>query len=152
MLLLRDAGPHVPGPFASDSIVPIPPPRTPLPPEAATAGTTRFSFIAYGDTRGRHDGVQLQAEHQLVIESMLASMKRLNGTPDAIRFVGQSGDAVQNGPIAAQLMVSYIPLIDRLTQEGGVPYFLAPGNHGSGTASSSDSTPTSRTIRRNSTL
>ena len=119
---------------ASDSIVPIVPPRIQLPSEAASAGVTRFSFIAYGDTRGRHDGVQLQAEHQLVIESMLQTIKRLAGTPDAIRFVLQSGDAVQNGAIARQLTVSYIPLIDRLTQEGGVWYFLAPGNHEVGNA------------------
>ena len=30
---------------------PIDPPATPLPSEAASAGVTRFSFIAYGDTR-----------------------------------------------------------------------------------------------------
>ena len=47
------------------------PPRTPIPPEAATADVKRFSFVVYGDTRGRHDGVELQAEHQLVIEAML---------------------------------------------------------------------------------
>lgn len=114
---------------AADSIVPSLAPRTPLPPEAATAGVTRFSFITYGDTRGRHDGVQIQAEHELVIESMLGTIKRFAGTPDAITFVVQSGDAIQNGAIAAQLSVSYIPLINRLTQEGGIPYFLSVGNH-----------------------
>jgi hypothetical protein len=41
----------------------------------------------------------------------------------------QSGDAVVNGAMATQLNVSYIPLINRLTQEGNVPYFLAVGNH-----------------------
>ncbi|MFI5312415.1 MAG: metallophosphoesterase family protein, partial [Gemmatimonadales bacterium] len=30
--------------------------------------------------------------------------------------------------------VSYVPLINRLTQEGGVPYFLAVGNHDVGNA------------------
>jgi hypothetical protein len=113
----------------ADSIVPSLPPRTPLPPEAATAGITRFSFIAYGDTRGRHDGVELQAEHTLVVESMLATIKRAAGTPDAIKFVVQSGDAIQDGSIAKQLTVSYLPLINRLTQEGDVPYFLSVGNH-----------------------
>jgi 3',5'-cyclic AMP phosphodiesterase CpdA len=119
----------------TDSIVPSLPPRTPLPSEAASAGITRFSFITYGDTRGRHDGVELQAEHTLVIESMLATIKKAATTSDPIRFVVQSGDAVQNGAIAKQLSVSYIPLINRLTQEGGVPYFLSVGNHdvGSGT-------------------
>ncbi|HEY7396015.1 MAG TPA: metallophosphoesterase, partial [Gemmatimonadaceae bacterium] len=113
----------------ADSIVPSLPPRTPLPPEAATAGITRFSFIAYGDTRGRHDGVELQAEHTLVVESMLATIKRAAATPDAIKFVVQSGDAIQDGSIAKQLTVSYLPLINRLTQEGDVPYFLSVGNH-----------------------
>ena len=100
------------------------PPRTPLPPEAATAGITKFSFITYGDTRGRHDGVEVQAEHELVIESMLGTIKRAATSADPIRFVLQSGDAIQDGSIAKQLSVSYIPLINRLTQDGGVPYFL----------------------------
>ena len=43
-------------PATADSIVPSLPPRTPLPPEASTAGVTRFSFITYGDTRGRQEG------------------------------------------------------------------------------------------------
>ncbi len=109
-------------------------PRVPLPPEAATASLTRFSFIAYGDTRGRHDGTALQAEHQLVVESMLATIARAATGPDPIRFVVQSGDAVNNGTFATQLNVSYIPLINRLTQEGGVPYFLSVGNHDVGNA------------------
>ena len=119
----------------ADSIVSSLPPRAPLPSESATAGVTRFSFIAYGDTRGRHDGVDVQAEHTLVIESMLGTIKKAASGPDAILFVLQSGDAIQNGSIARQLSVSYIPLINRLTQEGGVPYFLSVGNHdvGSGT-------------------
>ena len=104
-------------------------PATPLPSEAASAGVTRFSFIAYGDTRGRHDGVELQAEHGLVIESMLATIKRAAAAGDPIRFVLQSGDAVANGSIAAMWSVSYVPLINRLTQAGGVPYFLSVGNH-----------------------
>ena len=123
---------HVAGaqaPVAGDSVVATLPPRTPLPAEAATAGITKFSFIAYGDTRGRHDGVSLQAEHTLVIESMLATIKKAAATTDPIRFVVQSGDAVQDGSVAKQLSVSYIPLINRLTQDGGVPYFLAVGNH-----------------------
>ncbi|HTE45336.1 MAG TPA: metallophosphoesterase [Gemmatimonadaceae bacterium] len=118
----------------ADSIVATLPPRTPLPPEAATAGITKFSFITYGDTRGRHDGVDVQAEHTLVIESMLGTIKRATATADPIRFVVQSGDAVQNGGIAKQLTVSYIPLINRLTQEGRVPYFLSVGNHDVGSS------------------
>jgi Predicted phosphohydrolases len=121
-------------PATNDTIVPSLPPRAPLPPEQSTAGVTRFSFIAYGDTRGRHDGVELQAEHMLVVESMLATIKRAAPGPDAIKFVLQSGDAIQNGSIARQLSVSYIPLINRLTQEAGVPYFLSVGNHDVGNA------------------
>lgn len=103
-------------------------PKAPLPSEAATAAITKFSFIAYGDTRGRHDGDDIQAEHRLVVESMLQTIKATAAT-DPIRFVLQSGDAVVNGGSARQLAVSYVPLINRLTQEGGVPYFLSVGNH-----------------------
>ncbi len=118
-------------PPARDTMITAPTlaPKTPLPSESASASITKFSFIAYGDTRGRHDGLELQAEHTLVVEGMLAAIKRAAATPDPIRFVVQSGDAVVNGAIAKQLNVSYIPLINRLTQEGGVPYFLAVGNH-----------------------
>ena len=112
-----------------DSVVAITPPRVPLPSEAATAAVTKFSFIAYGDTRGRHDGTQLQAEHMLVMEAMLGAIKDAAATPDPIRFVLQSGDAVVNGSIAQQINVSYAPIIERLTGEGGVPYLLSVGNH-----------------------
>src|SRR5262249_59812502 len=104
----------------ADPVPPLVPPRTPFPSAAATAGVTRFSFIMYGDTRGRHDGAQVQAEHQLVIESMLSTIKKAAATPDPIRFVVQSGDAIQDGSIAAQLNVSYAPLINRLMREGDV--------------------------------
>jgi hypothetical protein len=114
---------------SADSVPAILAPRLAIPPEAATAGVKRFSFIAYGDTRGRHDGVELQAEHQLVIEAMLNTMKRATTSADSIRFVLQSGDAVVNGSFSRQWSVSYIPLINRLTQEGAVPYFLSVGNH-----------------------
>src|SRR5215469_3030136 len=50
-------------------------PATPLPPEAQSRDVTRFSFIVYGDTRGRRDGVALQYEHSLIIDSMLAQIK-----------------------------------------------------------------------------
>ena len=116
-------------PAQADTVFPTSPPRVALPSEAATARVTKFSFIAYGDTRGRQDGTALQAEHGLVIESMLSTIRQAAGTSDAIRFVLQSGDAVVNGSVPSQLTVSYIPLINRLTQEGGVPYFLAVGNH-----------------------
>jgi hypothetical protein len=65
---------------------------------------------------------------------MLATIRKSAADGDSIRFVLQSGDAVQNGAIARQLTVSYIPLINRLTRDGGVPYLLAVGNHDVGTA------------------
>jgi hypothetical protein len=109
-------------------------PRVPLPTEGATDGVRRFSFIAYGDTRGRHDGTELQAEHKLVVESMIATIRRATTSADSIRFVLQSGDAVANGSLDKQWSVSYVPLIDRLTTEGGVPYYLAVGNHDVGSS------------------
>jgi 3',5'-cyclic AMP phosphodiesterase CpdA len=121
-------------PAARDSVVSISPPRTPLPAEAASARVTKFSFISYGDTRGRHDGVDVQAEHTLVIESMLATIKRAAAAADPIRFVVQSGDAVQNGTFGKQWTVSYVPVINRLTQEGDLPYFLSVGNHDVGSS------------------
>jgi 3',5'-cyclic AMP phosphodiesterase CpdA len=121
-------------PAPTDSVAALVPPRTPFPSENATASVTRFSFIMYGDTRGRHDGTQLQAEHQLVVESMLSTIKKAAAASDPIRFVVQSGDAIQDGSIAAQTNVSYAPLINRLMQDGDVPYFLAVGNHDVGNA------------------
>jgi 3',5'-cyclic AMP phosphodiesterase CpdA len=114
---------------AADTVLGIAKPRMPLPSEAASAGVTRFSFIAYGDTRGRRDGVQEQYEHSLVVDQMLRTMTQLERGPDPVRFILQSGDAVVNGRDPKQWNVSFVGLINRLTTEGGVPYFLAPGNH-----------------------
>lgn len=116
-------------PAARDTVRAILPPRTPIPPENQSAGVSRFSFIVYGDTRGRRDGVDPQYEHSLVVESMLRSIERLRAGPDPVKFVLQSGDAVVNGRDAKQWNQSFVGLINRLTTEGGVPYFLAPGNH-----------------------
>lgn len=90
---------------------------------------TRFSFIVYGDTRGRRDGVQEQYEHSLVVDGMLRTIAAMEKGPDPVRFILQSGDAVVNGRDPKQWNVSYVGLINRLTTIGGVPYFLAPGNH-----------------------
>jgi Calcineurin-like phosphoesterase len=114
---------------ASETVRAIAPPRQPLPPEAASAGVTRFSFIVYGDTRGRRDGKEIQYEHWLIVESMLRTIKKMDTTDYPVRFILQSGDAVVNGRDAKQWNASFVDLINRLTTEGGVPYFLAPGNH-----------------------
>lgn len=113
----------------ADTVRAILRPRVPLPTEAATAGVNRFSFIAYGDTRGRRDGTELQYEHSLIVEAMLRVIAQRVSGPSPIRFILQSGDAVVNGRDPRQWNVSFTGLIDRLTTEGGVPYFLAPGNH-----------------------
>ncbi|MDP2958242.1 MAG: metallophosphoesterase [Longimicrobiales bacterium] len=104
-------------------------PRNPLPAEAASAGVSRFSFIVYGDTRGRRDGIDPQYEHSLIVDAMLRTIAELADGPDPVRFVLQSGDAVVNGRDPRQWNASFTGLINRLTTEGGVPYFLAPGNH-----------------------
>src|SRR5690242_20257556 len=56
---------------------PIAPPHKPLPPENETASITRFSFIAYGDTRSAVDGMALQPDHGAVIDAILAKVRSL---------------------------------------------------------------------------
>jgi hypothetical protein len=103
-------------------------PTTPIPSELESRGITKFSFIVYGDTRGRRDGLTIQYDHSLIVDSMLAHVKQLQQTQYPVRFILQSGDAVVDGTDARQWNVSFVPVINRLT-EGGVPYFLVPGNH-----------------------
>jgi 3',5'-cyclic AMP phosphodiesterase CpdA len=124
---------------APERVRAIAPPATPLASERESRDVTRFSFIVYGDTRGRRDGVEIQYEHSLVVDSMLGRIKQLAATPYPVRFVIQSGDAVLNGRDTRQWNVSFTPLIDRLTKDGNVPYFLAPGNHDVTSALSADS-------------
>jgi hypothetical protein len=107
----------------------IVPPRFPLPPENLTADSTHFSFIVYGDTRGRRDGAEVQYEHSLIVDDMLRAIAARQGRPDAVRFVLQTGDAVVNGRDPAQWNESFTELVNRLTGEAGLPYFVAPGNH-----------------------
>src|SRR5687767_11927487 len=64
----------------SETVRAITPAWNPLPPEDKSADVTRFSFIVYGDTRGRRDGTEVQYEHSLVVDSMLATIKRLEKT------------------------------------------------------------------------
>jgi len=113
----------------TDTVRAITPPRQPIPPEAASAGVSKFSFIVYGDTRGRRDGVEVQYEHSLIVDAMLRVIGQRAGGPSPIKFILQSGDAVVNGRDPKQWNKSFIGLINRLTTEGGLPYFLAPGNH-----------------------
>ena len=117
------------GPADTNVVLPIDPPRTPLPPEDATRDISKFSFIAYGDTRGALDGSVIQYDHSLVVASMLRTIAARASSADPIKFVVQSGDAVVDGRSAKQLSVSYVPVINRLTGEAGIPYYLAVGNH-----------------------
>src|SRR5438128_2907372 len=77
---------------------PIEPPATPLASEPASAAVTRFSFIAYGDTRSSDqpnvpgDGDIPHPEHSRVVDRMIAKVRDLAATPFPIRFVLQSGD------------------------------------------------------------
>jgi calcineurin-like phosphoesterase family protein len=117
---------------------PISPPPQPLPGEAATARITRFSFIAYGDTRSKgpsasgepvEDGWILQREHSRVVDAMIKATRRLASTRFPVRFVVSSGDAVLYGLNGTMWNVSYVPLVERLTREAGLPFFFAVGNH-----------------------
>jgi calcineurin-like phosphoesterase family protein len=116
-------------PQEPERVKPIAAPSTPLPPESQSRDVSRFSFIVYGDTRGRRDGQAIQYEHSLIVDSMIAQIKLLRGSEYPVRFILQSGDAVQRGQDAKQWNVSFVPLINRLTTEANVPYFLVPGNH-----------------------
>jgi 3',5'-cyclic AMP phosphodiesterase CpdA len=115
---------------APPSVVkPIEPPSIGLPAEASSAGSKRFAFIAYGDTRGPADGTILQPQHSAVVDAMLQAIATERAAGFPVRFVVQSGDAVVNGREAAQWNTSFTPVIERLTRAGGLPYFFAVGNH-----------------------
>lgn len=122
-------------------------PKTPLPSEAASAGVTKFSFLVYGDTRGRRDGLELQYEHSMLINSMIATIQKQKLTDYPVRFVLQSGDAVVDGRITQQLNVSFVDLINKLTKEADVPYFLAPGNHDVTSARTADDPERQKGVR-----
>ena len=123
------AQPSPPTSLAAETVRAIAPPTKPLPEESASSTITRFSFIAYGDTRGRKDGTDLQYEHSMVVDSMIATIKSREASDAPVKFVLQSGDAVVNGGDARQWNRSFVDLINRLTSGAGLPYFLAPGNH-----------------------
>src|ERR1041385_8344061 len=96
---------------------PIEPPATPLPSETASAGVTRFSFIAYGDTRSSGvlgvpgDGDVIHPEHTRIVDRMLAKAREASATPFPVKFVLQSGDAVLRGIAGGMWNVSFSPII-----------------------------------------
>jgi calcineurin-like phosphoesterase family protein len=113
----------------------IEPPATGLPEEPASAGITRFSFVAYGDTRSANDpsapgdGTIIQLEHSRLVDRVISRTRELASTQFPIRFVLQSGDAVLRGTDAAMWNVSFNPIVERLTRSANIPYFFAVGNH-----------------------
>ena len=122
-------------PLVWAAVRPIEPPATPLASEAASAGVTRFSFFAYGDTRSSGapdapgDGDVIHPEHARIVDRMIAKAAELAPTPFPARFVLQSGDAVLRGQTAAMWNVSFSPIIERLTKGANIPYFFSVGNH-----------------------
>jgi hypothetical protein len=114
---------------------PIEPPATPLASEASSAGVTRFTFFAYGDTRSGGvlgvpgDGDVIHPEHTRIVDRMIARAGELARTPFPLKFVLQSGDAVLRGINGAMWNVSFSPIIERLTRDANIPYFFSVGNH-----------------------
>jgi hypothetical protein len=120
---------------AAVTVTPIDAPSTPFPSEAASAGITKFSFLAYGDSRsaneqtGPGDGQLLNVEHTRLMDFALAKIEALASTPYPARFVLHSGDAVLRGANATMWNVSFSPIINRLSKRGGIPFFFSAGNH-----------------------
>jgi hypothetical protein len=114
---------------------PIEPPAIPLASETASAGVTRFSFLAYGDTRSGGalgvpgDGDVIHPEHTRIVDRMLEKARESAATPFPVKFVLQSGDAVLRGIVGAMWNVSFTPIIERLTKGANIPYFFSVGNH-----------------------
>jgi 3',5'-cyclic AMP phosphodiesterase CpdA len=115
--------------LAQQTVHVIAPPAVGLPAEADSAGITKFSFIAYGDTRGQLNGEEQQPEHARIIDGMLQAIKTQAAAGFPVRFVVQSGDGVTNGGVVEQWNLRFTSLIEQLTLEGGVPFFFAVGNH-----------------------
>src|SRR5215475_14127402 len=130
LLLISTIRPAAQRTPSSDGVArPIDPAGVRLPLEADSGNQTKFSFIAYGDTRGPADGSTIPPGHRDVIDRMLTAIAEEQHAGFPVRFVLQSGDAVVTGRYANQWNVSFTPLIERLVHEGRVPYFFAVGNH-----------------------
>src|SRR5437764_3700620 len=113
-------------------------PAHPLPPESETARVNKFAFFVYGDTRSAGpsrsgepapDGREIQAAHSAVVDAMIDMLPTLARSDFPVRFVVSTGDAVLYGPNGAMWNTSYVPVVERLTQQAGLPFFFAPGNH-----------------------
>lgn len=137
-ILLGLVRPRIAASPAPETVNAITPPSTPLPSEAQSRNITRFSFILYGDTRSRVDGTALQPDHSRVVDGILQQIGDLRNSEFPVRFILQTGDAVVYGDRPHEWNVSFIPLIDRLTAQGGVPYYFVPGNHDVSTETRAD--------------
>ena len=113
-------------------------PPHPLPPETETARVSKFAFFVYGDTRSpgpsrsgepAADGREIQRAHSAVVDAMMEAAHSLERTDFPVRFVIQTGDAVLYGPTGAMWNVSYSPVVERLTRQAGLSFFLTAGNH-----------------------
>jgi len=113
-------------------------PAHPLPPETETARVNKFAFFVYGDTRSAGpsrsgepapDGREIQEAHSAVVDAMLDTLPKLAGSDFPVRFVVSTGDAVLYGPNGTMWNTSYVPVVERLTRQAGLPLFFAPGNH-----------------------
>ena len=124
------------------AVKPIEPPSSPLPLEAATAQVTRFSFVAYGDTRtgslAPDDSQAANPAHTRVMDGMIAKIREGSSTPFPVRFVLQSGDAVLRGQESVRWNVGFTPIIERLTRGANIPYFFSAGNHDVSSAPAGD--------------
>src|SRR5262245_37505149 len=76
----------------ASGVRPIDPSGIALPSEHETAGETKFSFVAYGDTRGPADGYIVQPAHRDVLERLLRIIPEQQRAGFPVRFVIQSGD------------------------------------------------------------
>jgi len=112
-----------------DVVRPVNPFEVALPPESESAGETRFSFVAYGDTRASSDGDTLQPGHSSVADHIIAAASEERAAGFPVRFILQSGDAVRDGRVAVQWNISYTPILERLMRQTRAPYFFAVGNH-----------------------
>jgi hypothetical protein len=133
VIALQQTPPAPAPPQAWVAVKPIEPPATPLPSEAASANVTRFSFLAYGDTRTGggtpNDADAPNPEHTLVMDGMLAKIRELSATPFPVRLVLQSGDGVLRGVDGVRWNAGFTPVIERLTKGANIPYFFSAGNH-----------------------
>lgn len=122
-----------------EAVKPIEPPAHPLS-ESASAGVTRFSFVVYGDTRSgaTGDGSVVHPVHSALMDTMLTTIRARQHTDYPVRFVLQTGDAVLRGATGRQWNVSYTPIIERLTRDADIPYYLTAGNHDISTAPAGD--------------